>query len=181
LAVSLNAYVVNSAHMSFEVITLLRKTFKLSALQRPLGGLRREVVEEDCSSRQIVGKHVYGNLYDCDPDILSDEAFLREVVVEAARISKCNLYEVKSWKFGDEKGGVSVIALITESHIALHTWIEYGYATVDVYTCGSKSDPETAFAFIVSQLKPKEYTKYFSDRSSKPRTTKAAVKAPQLG
>lgn len=138
------------------------------------------MAEEDCSSRQIVGKHVYGNLYDCDPAILSDEDFLRELVVEAARISKCNLYEVKSWKFNGEKGGVSVIALVTESHIAVHTWIEYKYATVDVYTCGDRSDPEAAFDFIVSQLRPREYTKYFSDRSSKPRAAKAMVKAPQL-
>ena len=136
------------------------------------------MAEEDCSPRQIVGKHVYGNLYDCDPKILSDEEFLRWMVVEAARISKCHLYEVKSWKFGGEKGGVSVIALVTESHIAVHTWIEYQYATVDVYTCGSKSDPEAAFDFIVSQLKPRDYTKHFSDRSSKPRIVEVAVKAP---
>ncbi len=139
------------------------------------------MAEEDCSSRQIVGKHVYGNLYDCDPNILSDEEFLRQMVVEAARISKCNLYEVRSWKFGGERGGVSVIALITESHIAVHTWIEYSYATVDVYTCGSRSDPEAAFDFIVSQLKPREYTKYFSDRSSRPKRAKVAIKVPQSG
>ncbi|TDA34608.1 adenosylmethionine decarboxylase [Candidatus Nezhaarchaeota archaeon WYZ-LMO7] len=138
--------------------------------------MRLEVVKEDCSKKQIVGKHVYGNLYDCDPNVLSDEEFLRNVVEEAARISKCNLYDIKSWKFGGEKGGVSVIALITESHIAIHTWIEYKYATVDVYTCGSKSDPEAAFNFITSQLKPKEYTKYFSDRSSKPKAIKAATR-----
>lgn len=123
-----------------------------------------------------MGKHVYGNLYDCEPDILSDEEFLRQVVIEAACISKCNLYDIKSWKFGGEKGGVSIIALVTESHIAVHTWIEYKYATVDVYTCGSRSDPEAAFDFIVSRLKPKEYTKYFSDRSSKPKIAEIAVK-----
>lgn len=123
-----------------------------------------------------MGKHVYGNLYDCEPDILSDEEFLRQVVIEAARISKCNLYDIKSWKFSGEKGGVSIIALVTESHIAVHTWIEYKYATVDVYTCGSRSDPEAAFDFIVSRLKPKEYTKYFSDRSSKPKIAEIAVK-----
>lgn len=134
------------------------------------------MVEEGYTRKQIVGKHVYGNLYDCDPNVLSNEEFLRNVVEEAARISKCNLYDIKSWKFGGEKGGVSVIALITESHIAVHTWIEYEYATVDVYTCGSKSDPEAAFDFIASQLKPKEYTKYFSDRSSKPKIAKVAAK-----
>jgi len=51
------------------------------------------------------------------------------------------LVEMKSWKFGGKKGGVSVIALVEESHIAVHTWLEYNYATVDVYTCGEHSDP----------------------------------------
>lgn len=125
--------------------------------------------EETCLAKQIVGKHVYGNLYDCDPTIISDEYALRRIVEKAVERSKCTLYELKSWKFSGEKGGVSVIALITESHIAVHTWVEYNYATVDVYTCGRASDPEAAFDFIVSQLKPREYTKHFSDRSSKPK------------
>ncbi|RLF07056.1 MAG: adenosylmethionine decarboxylase [Thermoprotei archaeon] len=125
--------------------------------------------EEICLAKQVVGKHVYGNLYDCDPTIISDEDALRRIVKEAVERSKCTLYELKSWKFGGEMGGVSVIALVTESHIAVHTWVEYNYATVDVYTCGRTSDPEAAFDFIVSQLRPKEYTKHFSDRSSKPK------------
>lgn len=139
------------------------------------GGLRSEVAEDDCLAKQVIGKHVYGNLYDCDPDLLSNEELLRHIVEEAVRISKCNLHEIKSWKFGGEKGGVSVIALVTESHIAIHTWINYVYATVDVYTCGESSNPEAAFDFIVSQLKPKEYTKYLSDRSSRPKDIKAVV------
>ncbi|MCS7140298.1 MAG: adenosylmethionine decarboxylase [Candidatus Nezhaarchaeota archaeon] len=116
--------------------------------------------------KQVIGKHVYGNLYDCNEALLSNEVALRRIVKKAADMSGCKLYAIKSWKFGGEKGGVSVIALIVESHIAIHTWIEYNYAAVDVYTCGMKSNPEAAFDFITSQLKPKKYTKYFSDRSS---------------
>ena len=125
--------------------------------------------EETCLVKQVVGKHVYGNLYECDTAVISDEEALRRIVMEAVERSKCTLHELKSWKFGGEMGGISVIALVTESHIAIHTWIEYNYATVDVYTCGRYSDPEAAFDFIVSQLKPREYTKYFTDRSSKPK------------
>ncbi|MEM0173525.1 MAG: adenosylmethionine decarboxylase, partial [Sulfolobaceae archaeon] len=62
--------------------------------------------------------------------------------------------------------GVSVIALVEESHIALHTWIEYKYATLDVYTCGSQSDPEAGFNFIVQKLRPKKYQVFYADRSS---------------
>ncbi|MDI9619365.1 MAG: adenosylmethionine decarboxylase [Candidatus Nezhaarchaeota archaeon] len=124
--------------------------------------------QETCPVKQVIGKHVYGNLYDCDPKALADEMALRRIVREAVEKAHCTLHEVKSWSFGGELGGVSVIALITESHIAIHTWVKYGYAAVDVYTCGLKSDPNAAFEYIVSNLNPKEYTKHSSDRSSKP-------------
>ncbi len=114
----------------------------------------------------MVGKHVYGNLYDVDVSIAGDEAKLREIVVEAARKGNMTLYDIKSWSFGGKKGGVSVIALVVESHIAIHTWVEYRYATVDVYTCGENSDPWAAFNHIVKALRPKYYTVNYADRSS---------------
>ncbi len=118
--------------------------------------------------RRVVGKHVYGNLYDVDLSVASDEERLRSVVEEAARLGGMRLWELKSWSFGGEKGGVSVIALVLESHIAVHTWIEYRYATVDVYTCGEHSDPFKAFEHIVKALKPRFYTFNYADRSSMP-------------
>ncbi|NPA95996.1 MAG: adenosylmethionine decarboxylase [Crenarchaeota archaeon] len=115
---------------------------------------------------RVVGKHVYGNLYDVDTVLAGSEEKLREVVVEAARIANMTLYDVKSWSFGGRKGGVSVIALVLESHIAVHTWVEYRYATVDVYTCGENSDPWAAFDYIVKALRPRYYTVNYADRSS---------------
>ncbi len=116
---------------------------------------------------RIIGRHVYGNLYDCPRELISDERFLVEVVKKSAELGSFQVWDIKSWSFGGDKGGVSIIALVIESHIAIHTWIEYNYATVDVYTCGDKADPEKAFDFIVLSLKPKEYTKHYADRSSR--------------
>jgi len=113
----------------------------------------------------VIGKHVYGNLYDIPPEIAGDEEYLVEVVKKAAELANMTLWDVKSYKFGGLKGGVSVIALVIESHIAIHTWIEYRYATVDVYTCGEKSDPWRAFQYIVEKLKPATYTVNYADRS----------------
>jgi len=114
----------------------------------------------------VYGKHVVGNLYDVDERLLYDEDFLRRIVIEAATIANMHIVDVRSWKFyGGDKEGVSVIALVVESHIAIHTWPRYRYATVDVYTCGAKSDADKAFDYIVSALKPKHYTKTYIDRS----------------
>jgi S-adenosylmethionine decarboxylase len=114
----------------------------------------------------IVGRHVYGNLYGVEPKLLWDEELIKSTVVEAAKIANMKLVEVKSWRFTGYHGGVSVIALVLESHIAVHTWPDYGYATVDVYTCGEHSDPWKAFNHIVFRLKPRYYTVHYADRSS---------------
>ncbi|AOL16087.1 S-adenosylmethionine decarboxylase proenzyme [Sulfolobus sp. A20] len=115
---------------------------------------------------RIVGKHVFGNLYDIDASKLTDKEFLEKLVLEAVKIANMKLVEIKSWSFGGKKGGVSVIALVEESHIALHTWNEYNYATLDVYTCGEDSNPHSAFMYIVNALNPKRYQMFYADRSS---------------
>ncbi|MCE4627525.1 MAG: adenosylmethionine decarboxylase [Desulfurococcales archaeon] len=117
---------------------------------------------------RIIGRHVYGNLYDIDPTTAKDEKKLRDLVVKAAESAGATLLDVRSWVVPGKKGGVSVIAIVLESHIAVHTWPEYGYATVDVYTCGDTADPWRAWKVILEGLKPRYYTVHYSDRSQVP-------------
>jgi S-adenosylmethionine decarboxylase len=116
----------------------------------------------------IVGKHVYGSLYGIPRELALDEAYLKELVLKAVEAANAKLIEVKSWTIPGPKGGVSVIALVDESHIAIHTWVEYSYATVDVYTCGDHTDPWAAWNVILEGLKPKYYTVHYADRSQQP-------------
>lgn len=44
--------------------------------------------------------------------------------------------------------GVSGVIVIAESHLTIHTWPEYGYASVDLYTCGDSCDPALAFNYL---------------------------------
>ena len=112
---------------------------------------------------RVVGKHVYGNLIGCrNANALKDPEVLESIVREAARRGNMTVLDVKSWKIGE---GVSVVAIILESHITIHTWPEYGFATVDVYSCGAHTDPQKAFNYIVSVLKPLKIEKSVADRS----------------
>ena len=128
--------------------------------------LDTKVKQATQSEKRIIGKHVYGNLYGCNLEIINDENTLKNLVIEAAKIANMTVWDAKSWKFGGEKGGVSALALVLESHIAIHTWNEFQYVAVDVVTCGEKSDPEQAFEYIVSKLKPKSVVKHHANRSS---------------
>ena len=101
---------------------------------------------------RVYGIHVYGNLIDCaNVSLLGDEKGMRMLVEEAAVEGNMKVLDVKSWKIGV---GVSVVAIILESHISVHTWPEYRYATVDVYSCGPHTDPRAAFNHIIRGLRP---------------------------
>ncbi len=126
------------------------------------------VLRGEASEDAIVGKHVFGNLYSCEDARIADEEYLKALAVQAAQSAGMTICEVKSWAFGGPKGGVSVVVLVTESHVAIHCWTEYRYATVDVFTCGDKSDPDLAFGLILEGLRPKHYSAYQADRSSRP-------------
>src|SRR5690554_910575 len=44
--------------------------------------------------------------------------------------------------------GVSGVVVIAESHVAIHTWPEYDYAAVDIFTCGDTIDPWVIQEFL---------------------------------
>ncbi len=103
---------------------------------------------------RVYGLHVYGNFYNCrNIELMKDPKGLEELVLRAAREGNMTVLDVKSWKIGE---GVSVVAIILESHISIHTWPEYGFSTVDVYSCGEHTDPEKAFEVIREALMPEK-------------------------
>lgn len=116
----------------------------------------------------IIGKHVYGSLYGIPRELAWDEGSLRSIMIEAAKASGATVHSAMSWRIPGEKGGVSVIILVLESHLALHTWPYYDYATFDIYTCGGHTDPWKAFRVMVESLKPRYYTVHYADRSQAP-------------
>ncbi len=119
--------------------------------------------------RRIFGKHVYGNMYGLNELQITDVDFLTKTVLGSAKIGEMHIVELVTKKFqgyNNVAGGVSIIALIEESHIALHTWPESSYATVDIYSCGEKSKPEAAYKYIMEKLSPKKQKFFSVDRGN---------------
>lgn len=50
--------------------------------------------------------------------------------------------------------GVTGVAILSESHMMIHTWPEHGYAAVDVFTCGYHTDPAKAVPVLRRYFKP---------------------------
>lgn len=64
-----------------------------------------------------------------DDEELARTALRRAVEAGGATLVRLEVHRFSPW-------GVSGVAVIAESHLALHTWPEHGYAAVDVFTCG---------------------------------------------
>lgn len=86
----------------------------------------------------------------CNKEVLDDLDFLKECLNEAAIQSGATVVGESFYHFSPY--GVSGVVNIAESHIAVHTWPEYGYAAVDVFTCGNNVDPEKAARLIIERL-----------------------------
>lgn len=112
----------------------------------------------------VHGYHIYGNLYGCDKELLRNEKYLQQIITNAAILSNMKLVSVHYHKFGQDSG-ISIIAIVAESHISIHTWPEYEFATVDVYTCSAKSNPFYAFYYIAKSLNAKKVEFCITDRS----------------
>jgi S-adenosylmethionine decarboxylase len=104
------------------------------------------------------GRHVAVDTWGVDFRLLNNAEFLQSQMVEAAEACGATVMSVQSKQF--EPQGATVLVLLSESHISIHTYPERGFAAIDCYTCGETVDPQLAIDYLVSVLKPdKTYAK----------------------
>ncbi len=103
---------------------------------------------------KALGRHVLGEFFECDPEILNDQEKIEMIMKRAAL--ECGATIVESVFHSFNPHGVSGVVVIAESHLAIHTWPEYGYAAVDVFTCGEEVDPWIATRALQEYLRARE-------------------------
>jgi len=83
--------------------------------------------------------HLILECYGCEKEKLKDEIFIKEFLnnsVEILDMTKIGEpYLVKYNGKNDDERGISGFVIIAESHISIHTWPEYNYASIDVFSC----------------------------------------------
>jgi len=97
-----------------------------------------------------LGRHLLLELKNCNKEVLDDLDFLKDCLNEAAIECGASVVGESFYHFSPQ--GVSGVVNIAESHISIHTWPEYGYAAVDVFTCGENAKPEKAAKLIAEKL-----------------------------
>lgn len=99
---------------------------------------------------KALGRHMIVELYDCDREILNSVEQVQDILKNAAEISGATIIRPFFHKFSPH--GVSGVVVVAESHFAIHTWPEYGYCAIDIFTCGDVIDNPKAFNYMKKEF-----------------------------
>ncbi len=100
-----------------------------------------------------LGTHLLIELKDCNAKFLTSVNDVTDIMVGAAKEAKATIVNHSFHEFNPF--GVSGMVVIAESHLSIHTWPEYKYAAVDIFTCGDVIKPEIAANYLIERFESK--------------------------
>lgn len=101
-----------------------------------------------------LGQQLIVELYGCNRTLLDDPSRLEQILTEAIRRSGGTIIRPCFHHFSPH--GVTGVVVIAESHVSIHTWPEFGYCALDVFTCGTQVKTDQIFEFVRSELQAQE-------------------------
>jgi len=112
----------------------------------------------------MFGPHLTLDLYGCNKKKISDANFIFNLLdelpelIDMHKISEPQIMIYPGKPNSFDKGGVSGFVIIAESHIAIHTFVEQEYASVDIFSCKS-FDVKKTEEILVDKLEAKKVEK----------------------
>ena len=100
----------------------------------------------------FAGLHLLIDLWEAER--LDDLELMRAVFVDCVAASGATLRSLDLFQFADG-GGIAGIAMLTQSHISVHSWPEHGYGAFDVFVCGN-AQPYAIIAVLGRAFRPKQ-------------------------
>jgi S-adenosylmethionine decarboxylase len=98
------------------------------------------------------GYHLMMELFGCDQEKLNSRKFLHNTVRSA--VKKVGLTNLGSRFHQFEPYGVTGFTLLAQSHISFHSWPEFGYLVLDIFTCGDQDQAEQLADHFLERLQP---------------------------
>jgi S-adenosylmethionine decarboxylase len=112
-----------------------------------------EASQDAPATAPALGRHLVADLWGVDAEALDDLGRLERLALAAVEATRGTVLGVSAHKFAPQ--GVTVVVLVAESHLALHSWPEHGYLGFDYFTCGERVDPHAALALVCEALAPR--------------------------
>lgn len=112
--------------------------------------MQRAVSKRAATDRAVL-THVMLDLYGVDAETLNDAEAICEVLTGAARAATLHpLAEPAVYHYPGQ--GLTVFLPIRESHFAIHTYPEHGYASIDIVSCALAERARRARDYVVDRL-----------------------------
>lgn len=105
---------------------------------------------------KALGRQMLVEFYDCDSARLNDKEMLRNTMRQAAVKAGATVVADVFHEFNPH--GISGVVVIAESHLAIHTWPEFGFAAVDLFTCGDDITPDKAMKYLQEKLRAARFS-----------------------
>jgi len=86
--------------------------------------------------------------------VIENSKEIEKILIGATKAAKSIPLKVTIHKFSPQ--GMTGVVLLAESHIALHSWPEFNYLAIDIFTCGDKAKPRRALNYLKKVFKPKK-------------------------
>jgi len=99
-------------------------------------------------------KELLVDMYGCEGN-LNDEKFLCETLEAAAKKASAKIIKRVVQRFSPT--GISIILILAETHMSIHTWPEHNFAALDIFICGEGKDPYAAWIVVKEALRPKRF------------------------
>ncbi len=80
-----------------------------------------------------LGVHYLAEYYNCNVLAINDIEVIESIMTTAADLAEATIVKTFCHQFSPH--GVSGVVVIAESHLTIHTWPEYEYAAVDLFSC----------------------------------------------
>ena len=106
-------------------------------------------------------QHLLIELFGCNISALKNKSLLIQLLEKAAHAANVTIVQSVFHEYSPQ--GITGVVIIEESHLSIHTWPEYAYASVDFYTCGD-GDPEKALNVIEQGLQAQRNEVIMVDR-----------------
>ena len=100
-------------------------------------------MDDVASVHLAYGRHVLVDIADARADVLDDADTLVRALTRAAHAEGATVLGTIHHAF--EPAGVTVLLLLSESHVSLHTYPREGRAFFDAFTCGVRCEPMNIF------------------------------------
>lgn len=116
---------------------------------------------------RILGKHLLVDFFGVEKEKLRDRKKLMRVLCGALKKEGFRiLRRAGSYQFEGGGQGVTGFVLLAQSHAAFHSYPEWGYIALDIYSCGGY-DPEPIARTMEKYLDPQRVRRIFQKRGGK--------------